>query len=796
MSRAGRVRRAGLAALGALSLPWLVLAGLALRHEEPLSPREGEAPAGEAAASVRVVDRTNKRLFESRDASGKRQRWLELAELGPTLPIAVIAAEDARFYAHPGLDPLAMARAVWQSVSSGDRLTGASTLTQQLARQELGAPRTLAGKVDVMSLALRLEMDLPKARILERYLNEIEFGPNLRGAEAASWHYFEKAARDLSLAEAATLASLPRGPTLYEPRRHPERAKTRRDRVLRRMAKHGFVGEDEARRAEAEPLGTVTRSPGGAAPHFVHALLAGQLSERGPQGTVEIVSSLDHDLQHELTLAARGTVDQLSDQHVSAAAVVVLDNRTSEILAYVGSPDAANASRLGGNDGVRAKRQPGSTLKPFVYQLAIERLGMSPATLLPDVELSFTTFGGDPFRPRNYDERFHGPVLLREALGNSYNVPAVWVAERLGPEAVLGQLHRLGFASLTKPAIEYGVGIALGDGEVTLLELAAAYATLARGGTYLPPRAVHAWRLGNGETMSSPLATERRVLERDSTLEIVDVLSDKRARAGSFGERTVFDLPFEVAAKTGTSKGFRDNWAVGFSSGVTVAVWVGNFDGSAMRGVSGISGAGPLFRTAMLAAERIVAAGPLPKRDGEDTIEVCALSGMRRGSDCPVGRHEHLRSLGASCSFHQRVTLDRLNGLLAGPACSDAVEERVVERFPPLYEAWAKSARRELGPSAYSPRCPGTEQPRAKAGVRILYPEDGARFFLEGDRVAHVYARAVFPTGAPSAQFQLGDALVAVDDLGRALLELSPGKHRLRASAHGATPDEIEFWVQ
>ncbi|HEU4533015.1 MAG TPA: transglycosylase domain-containing protein, partial [Polyangiaceae bacterium] len=481
-------------------------------------------------------------------------------------------------------------------------VSGASTLTQQLARTVERRPPGLWGKLREMAIALRIERSLSKDEILGHYLGLVAFGPRLRGVEAASEAYFGKPARDLSLAEAALLAGVARGPTLYDPRRRPELARRRRDRVVDRMAAAGLASGDEARRAKAEALRLPPAERARDAPHFAGALLAGALGPGpGPLAAraTEVESTLDGALQARVEAAVRARLGDLAGRDASAAAAVVLENEGGEIVAYVGSPDAGDEARLGANDGVRALRQPGSALKPFVYELALESLGWTPATVLPDVELHFPSEAGD-FRPRDYDGRMHGPVRLREALANSYNVPAAYAASVLGPARLLGRLRELGFASLDRPAEHYGVALALGDGEVRLLDLAAAYATLARGGTFLPPRGLRAYREPGGAWQRPPPPAPRRVLDPAATAAITDVLADPHARRAAFGDAWASEHP--IAVKTGTSKGFRDNWAVAYTRRVTVAVWVGNFDGRPMRGVSGVAGAGPIARDALAAA--------------------------------------------------------------------------------------------------------------------------------------------------------------------------------------------------
>ncbi|NUO53309.1 MAG: penicillin-binding protein 1C [Polyangiaceae bacterium] len=783
MKRYGRVLRAAIAAaMLVLGLPFTILGIYALTLQVPDIQEPATVP-GEREDSVRVVDRGGTLLREVRASDGRRAQRTSLAGFGDRVPKALLAAEDKRFYDHAGIDPIAMARAAIGSAREGRIVSGASTLSQQLARSVSGEQRTAAGKLRVMALALRLELAYDKDEILEAYLNRIEFGPNVRGAEAAAELYFGKPCADLSLAEAAAVASIPRGPTLYDPTKRPGHLVRRRDRVLDRMLEAGFATEEEVQRAKAEPLALAPRFSPASAPHFVSALLGGKLGPTVSDDGV-VTTSVLAELQADATEAARRTVAELEGQGVTAASVVVLDNRTGEILAYVGSPDLGDTLRLGGNDGVLALRQPGSALKPFVYELGMEKLDLVPSSLLPDIDLSFPGPDGASFRPRNYDGRYHGPVLLRDALGSSFNVPAVHVAERLGTRAVLDRLRDLGFSSLDQAAEHYGLAIALGDGEVRLLDLANAYATLARGGVVLPVRAI---------PTAAPLPEGRRVLSERQAFMTTHVLADPPARVASFGDDSALDLPFEAAAKTGTSKGYRDNFAVGYTPEITVAVWVGNFDGSPMRGVSGITGAGPLFREVMLAAARHRAPTPFVEPEGFHTVEVCALSGHRPGPDCPHRRVDIL-PVGhdpSECTMHVHVAVDRATGERAGEDCPERfVEDRVFEAFPPLYAEWAKAVRRQTVPTTFSTRCPSRKpiDLAVSGGVRILYPRDGAKLFVDADG------------RLPSVRVKLSadDAVIlSVDGKvsnGRVLV-LSPGEHTLRAVARGSS-DEVHVSVE
>jgi penicillin-binding protein 1C len=811
-TRAAKRLLVALAAL--LAGPWVAL-GIAAAWTD-LPPELAARTASSTGVVIR--DRHGVVIRELRADDGSRARWIPLAEVGDRAVRALLAAEDRRFYQHPGVDPLAIARAAAQAIESGRFVSGASTLTQQLARNLVKRPRSLRGKFAEMALALRIEWSLDKREILEQYLNRIAFGPSLRGIEAASRFYFDKPTADLSLAEAAALASLPRGPSLYDPARGTERLARRRDRVLSRMLAAGLGARDEVTRALREPFVIAARTGAGlGAPHLVRGLLAGSIDPSlGPlrNRESELTLTIDRSLQRELEVLAQKTIRALDKKHVSAAALVVIENATGEILAYVGAPDIEDAARLGHNDGVIALRQPGSTLKPFVYELAMERLGFSAATVLPDVELYLPTKDGD-YRPNNYDGRFHGPVRLREALANSYNVPAVWTAAALGPARVLSRLAELGIATLHEDAEHYGAAIALGDGEVRLLDLANAYATLARGGVWKPTRAVKAAIGKDGSPLALPSGEPRRVMEEAAAYVITDILADQGARLASFGEHSELSLPFAAAAKTGTSKGFRDNLAVGFTPEITVGVWVGNFDGSPMEGVSGVSGAGPLFHDAMLAAMR----GREPSgferpRDRIEEVEICSLSGELPGPGCDHRRLEIfavksgvLRAPIAGCSMHERARIDRRSGLLAARGCGDLdVEERSFERFPAEFSAWARSAGRTLAPEVYSPRCPRADGDAAapsapaeggrRGKVQIRYPPDGAVFTLDPGAMARpaIRIRVDVPPGVVEIR-------LLIDGQARRLgvpfsvdLPLSPGAHSIRAEAEGAA-SEVGFEV-
>lgn len=751
--------------------------------------------------SLRILDRGGRLISEVRTRDGLLALPVRLEELSPYVVPALLAAEDRRFFEHPGVDLLAIARSLGQLVQSREIVSGASTLTQQLARNVKPRPRTLRGKLSELVTALRIERELDKHAILEEYLGRVEFGPNLRGIEAASRAYFDKPARALDLSEAATLAALPRGPTLYDPVRGATRLERRRLRVLERLRKLELVDSAQISRALSAPPRLIRGEAGATPNQLVAGLASGALlPELGARVVLSSVeTTLDAGLQREVESLARSAMTNVGGRRT--AAVLVLDNESGDVLAYLGSHDISSERSLGHNDGVRALRQPGSTLKPFLYAALLAEGRLTAASLLPDLELALPTEKGT-FIPRNYDRRWHGPVRVREALGSSLNVPAVVAANQLGIEQALATLRRVGFASLTGSAVEYGSALALGDGEVRLIELARAYSMLARGGSLLPERLARAVVDAAGHRRELAAAVPETVLDSRAAAIITDVLADPEARAGAFGRQSALELPFAVAVKTGTSKGYRDNWTLGFTREVTVGVWVGHFDGSPLTRSSGVTGAAPLFQAVMLAAMRGRTPAELVDRSGLVGVEVCALSGELPGDACPHRTHEWFLPGSmptATCGMHERVFVDSERGGRSLRTCPGA-EERVVERYPAEYAAWSVRAGRPLAPSQPSARCPAAHvQAESAAGdISLESPRDGARYVIDPDRGRQ---ELLFSARAPHAvqlRFVLNGREIARSGAPfRHVWALERGEHRLELSALGRPgQDSVRFVVE
>ncbi len=788
-------KRLLLVAITVYFVPLLALISCAAREDMPSALLE---PGSDT--STQVLDRDGQLIRELRSKDGQLSSRVSLGELSELVVPALLAAEDARFYQHPGIDPLAMLRAAGQALWQRKLVSGASTLTQQLARSVVPRPRTFWGKWRELAIALRIEHSLSKSQVLEAYLNRVEFGPNVRGIEAASRYYLDKPAAKLDLAEAALLVSIPRGPTLYDPARGTYALLRRRDRVLRRMLAHGSAPAEAVRNAELEPLHLMRALAQGGTEHLMQGLVSGALApELRGERVQRLTTTIDSGLQREVSELSRRAVRSAADHGASAMSVVVVENVSGEVLSYVGSPDFYAVEALGQNDGARALRQPGSALKPFVYAAAMASLGMTAATRLPDLELGLPTSDG-VYSPKNYDGRFHGPVLLRDALANSLNVPAVYTASRVGPEQVLALLHRAGFSSLRNSAQHYGAALALGDGEVRLSELAQAYAMLARGGDFLPLRFYRRALLGNGAELSRAAERVTSVIDPRIARILTDILADDLARSPEFGIGGPLAFPFRVAAKTGTSKGFRDNWTVGFTREVTVAVWAGNFDGTPMINSTGVTGAGPLFHEVMLAAMRGREHAPLLDYTGLITAEVCQLSGDLASDLCPHRRKEWFvpgREPRHACDMHELVALDPETMLRAGPACKTTIV-RTFERYPREYRNFARQALRPIAPEEFSARCPEPSKLSANAAPELIFPSPRATFVIESGRRAEQEIVLEARAASDHLTFFVDEhELATLAAPFRLPWRLSPGSHRVRvAAASGASSELIAFEVR
>ena len=609
----------------------LVLPGLVLLTTFLPFPKSKIGPG--PVISLRLLDRNGVLLREVLSDEGGRCRWVKLEDISPHLLNATIAAEDKSFFFHHGVNGLSVLRALLQNLRRGEVVSGASTITQQLVRTLYPGRRDIWAKLREAWLALRLERTLSKREILIQYINRIPYGNQVYGIEAASRLYLDKSSSQLSLAEAAFLAAIPRSPTRLNPYRSQNALRKRQVNILAKMSELGLITEAARDRARAEELCLLPAAERFRAPHFCDFILS-RVPSSDRKSLSAIETTLDFGLQQKIEMLLRNRLTAMAGRGIGNGAVVVLDNRSGEILSLVGSGDFFDESQDGQVNGALALRQPGSTLKPFTYSLALEN-GLTAASLIDDSPVQYPSLEGH-YRPQNYDRRYHGLVSLRAALACSYNIPAVAVLQAVGPDLLYRRLHSLGFESLKQDPGFYGVGLTLGNGEVTLLELVRAYSALARQGLYLQERSVLRLLRKDGEEGQALIQeAAQRVFSPQVAYIITHILADRDARTPSFGYHNPLSFPFAVAVKTGTSKDFRDNWTVGYSPRYTVGVWVGNFDGEPMHNVSGISGSGPLFKDIMLLLDKGEAGSGFAEPKGVVTSVVCPLTGMRPTESCP-----------------------------------------------------------------------------------------------------------------------------------------------------------------
>lgn len=601
---------------------------LLLRSLPALAPIRATDIAQEQQA-VEFVDRHGLPLGTILTRDQEHTVTVSLAQISPHFQHAIIAAEDQRFYQHGALDERAIGRALLEAIQARQIVSGASTITMQLARMIDPVPFGIPGKLQEIWTAWRIFAGMNRDEILQAYINRLPMGGNIYGVEAASRIYFGIPASDLTVAQASLLAGIPNDPNNLQPDDRLIPLKRRQAYVLERMVADGYLTPADRDRAVAEEVALQPRQQGIiAAPHF-QFWLAQQLPADHP---AQVQTTLDRPLQQFVETQVMQVVQGLANHHVHHAAAIVVENTTGNVLAYVGSPDYFATAQMGRNDGVQALRQPGSTLKPFVYQLALEKGLIRPNTILADVPTRYAIPGARLYNPSDYSETFQGPVRVRYALANSLNIPAVRVLEKVGVNAFRDRLHQLGFSHLTQPADHYGLGLVLGSGEVNLWELAQAYTTLARQGEGITLKV----------RQTALLPTPPPTHSLPHALLITDMLADSHARARAFGVDSLLALPFPAAVKTGTSSDYRDTWTIGYTTDYTVAVWVGNFDSTPMQQVSGVTGAAPLWHRIMLHLHEQQEPQAFPAPAGMVKRPICAISGARPVPACPAVVEEYL----------------------------------------------------------------------------------------------------------------------------------------------------------
>lgn len=649
--------------------------------------------------STKIYDRDGDLLYEIFDPHGGKRTVVPLSEISLHLRNATIATEDANFYRHPGFDPLSVARALWYDITERRIVSGASTITQQLVKALFLTPEvSLKRKISEAVLAAEISRRYSKDEILEIYLNEIHFGNLAYGVEAAAETYFGKRAAELDLAEATFLAGLPQAPALYDPYAHFDAAKKRQGVVLQLMVEQGYITPAQAEAARRQELQLAPPSQGLLAPHFVAYVRELLEQKYGPEvlyrGGFQVYTTLDSKMQAIAERAVRDHIAKVRESnHATNGALVALDAHTGEILAMVGSADF-NDETIDGQVNVALRlRQPGSSIKPITYVTAFE-MGWTPATMILDMEAEFPDGANPPFKPHNYDNKEHGPVSVRTALANSYNIPAVKALQFVGLENMLATAHRLGIASLNRP--DYGLSLTLGGGDVTLLELAGAYQVFANGGARKPPTPIRRIVDGEGHVIESmDLSHGEQVITPQHAYLITSILSDNQARLPSFGPNNLLEVGRPAAAKTGTTDDYRDGWTLGYTPDLVVGVWVGNANNTPMERLPGVRAAGPIWHQFMVEALEGTPPKDFTRPAGIVTAEICTLSGSAPSPVCPTRGTEIFvagtEPTDPSRDVHQLVRICTVSGQRATDLCPpNTVQEQYFEVWPPEFRPWVE----------------------------------------------------------------------------------------------------------
>jgi penicillin-binding protein 1C len=553
-----------------------------------------------------ITDRNGTFLGEWVDEG--RRTWMPLDRISPNVVDAMVATEDSSYFLNEGIDMRRLLGAIIQNASSGEIVSGASTLTMQLARNLFFVPdvrfdQSVERKGYETLIAQDLTRLYTKDELLEMYLNLVNFGHRSYGVEAAAQTYFGKAAADLSLAQASLIAGIPQAPAAYDPFVNLDAAKARQRIVLDLMVRHNYISQQEADATFAQPL-LLAPDPDlqpRLARHFVQFLREEVQARLGDisadRAGLHITSTLDLPMQTLAEQIVHEQVDTLRPLYdLSNAALVAMKPGSAEVLVMVGSANFDDDSIDGKVNVATSLRQPGSSIKPILYATAMNDNLISPATVIWDLKAEYKVEEGKTYAPKNYDEKFHGPVTARTAMANSYNVPAVKLLDAVGVQRMLDMGRAMGLISLADDATRYGLSLTLGGGEVRLLDLTTAFNTIADGGLYQPYRAVVAMDDGAGNPVDLfPAVEPERVLTSAAAFQVTSILTDRKARVPAFGVNTPFNLSYPAAAKTGTTTSFRDNLTMGFTRNLIVGVWAGNSDGRPMKGVTGVTGAAPIW---------------------------------------------------------------------------------------------------------------------------------------------------------------------------------------------------------
>ena len=677
--------------------------------------------------AIDIYDRNNILLSRLYPKQGGKYIEAEYDHFPKNLIEATISAEDKNFFTHNGVDFYALIRAFYSNLRAGKTVSGGSTITQQLAKMLNGnKERSYKNKFKEAVYALRLEKHLSKEDIITLYLNKIFFGNNSYGVASASQTYFKKDISSINLSEAIILASIIKSGTKFNPYKKAENLNFRRQYVAKRMNENGFLSDDDylALNSENTKIYKVNKNIFNS-PHF-SMYINKNIKNMNMKEIIKVNTTLDYKLEKEVFKIIKNTTSHLTKYNVKNISCVVLDAKTSEILTMIGSFDYYDAEDNGAINGATALRQPGSTLKPFLYAYIFDK-GETPASVIGDVKTYINSPGGY-YIPDNFDKKFRGPVTVRDALANSLNVPAVRWLYNYRISEFQNILLKSGLSSIDKSPDYYGYSIALGSAEVRLIDLASAYSIFTQKGYFLDNSSIKSIEKSDGEIIALAKKKKRKVISEESAYQINNILSDKRARLQGFPSMRGVVYPFSIAIKTGTSKGYRDAWGVGYTKDYIVAIWLGDFKGDEMMGVTGGSGVVPIIYDIFSLLNKSQKETDWQKPKTIISRDICIISGKLKSEFCNETREE---------IFNMKNVIDdycNIHRLYIKTNIDNTVEEKVFMKLPKEYDLWAAERQIEMPDNNWTDTTFLNNQTMSKnTRLLMIEPKNGEIYKIDKD---------------------------------------------------------------
>jgi len=762
-------------------------------------PTPGKIKYLETAAATQIFDRNGKQLYAFH--GDVKRIPVKQEEIPEVMKEATITAEDRNFYRHFGIDVKGMLRAAYNIVFKHQSLQSGSTITQQYVKNALlDSKQTFNRKIKEIILSIEIEVMYSKEQIITMYLNEIPYGSNAYGIEAASNNFFDKSAKDLTLAEAATIAALPKAPTFYSPYgTHPDRRIARVNYILDSMADLNYVTKDEAAKAKDEAKDLKFSSPKEyiVAPHFVMYVKEKLIEKYGEQavneGGLKVTTTLDWDKQEKAQKAVEeGAAARQSNINASNAALTAVDPKTGQILAMVGSVDFFNQDIDGQVNVADSQRQPGSSFKPVVYAALFKDANFNPGKILWDVP---TDFNG--YQPHNYDGTTHGPISIRQALAGSLNIPAVKALYLAGMNNAINTAHDMGITTLNQPD-RYGLSLVLGGGEIKLIDLVTAYGVFANSGNLSPTTCILKVENNKGKVLEEYKEENKQVLDPQIAYEISSILSDNDARNYIFGSSALDFYDRSVAVKTGTTSEYRDAWTVGYTPQLAAGVWVGNNDNTPMSaGAAGAMAAAPIWHKFMASALDGATVESFVKPAGITELTVDKLSNKLPTDHSPETITDIFASWQApkdKDNIHIVVTIDKATGKRATASCPKSATENKVftdlhseQPNNPSWENPVIEAATQYGVNINTPpsdtACSQADtNNNTKVSAIITKPNNGDSVASDFDISASVSSK----NGLKKVEFFIDDKLVNTDTSSPYVAkakDLSSGKHVIKVTA-------------